>query len=166
MARIKLTPNFYLDEFTRSATAARHGIEIHVAPESHIYRNLLRLCRHVLEPLRDSLGPVQIISGYRPLKVNRLVGGDPLSRHMQGMAADIVVPNLSPREVCSMIDYKNLPFDQCVLAFGRWAHVDIPPLYARGRRKLLTSYKKAALLPWQRPKTAYINGFHRIENLS
>ena len=100
MSRIKLSPNFYLDEFTRSQVAVRHDITISVEPDSLVLENLRRLCVNVLQPLREALGPVHVTSGYRPLAVNILVGGSSRSQHIDGLAADIVVSGYTPFEVC------------------------------------------------------------------
>lgn len=53
-----------------------------------------------LQQIRDHFGEaVTITSGYRCSKHNSSVGGASRSRHVQGMAADIVVNNISPSEV-------------------------------------------------------------------
>jgi hypothetical protein len=165
MNRIRLSPNFYLDEFIRSETAVRHGIDIVVTPDSDVFNNLIRLCRDVLQPIRNSLGPVHITSGYRPAEVNHLIGGSKRSRHVQALAADIVVTGHTPYNVCEWIRHAYLSIDQCIHEFGHWTHVGIAPLDEAIRRQLLTAYKKPSLTPGQRPKTAYINGIHRIEEL-
>ena len=48
-----LTPHFALREFTKSATAMKHGIDNRPTPE--VVENLKRLCLHTLEPLREKL---------------------------------------------------------------------------------------------------------------
>lgn len=45
MSRTQLSDNFYLDEFTRSQTAVRHGIDMSVRQGGVVYFNLRRLCR-------------------------------------------------------------------------------------------------------------------------
>lgn len=53
-----------------------------------------------LQAIRNHFGAsVNITSGYRCVDHNKAVGGDPHSSHMQGMAADIVVSGVKPREV-------------------------------------------------------------------
>lgn len=154
--RIRLTKNFYLDEFTRSETAARHGIEILVGKNTDVYDSLLLLCRHVLQPLRDALGPVHVISGYRPPKVNRLAKGSKTSAHIDGFAADIVVTGYTPKQVANWIR-KNVPgFDQVILEYGLWVHVAINPSTAKPRRQALTAVKVKRL--FRKPKTVYVSG--------
>lgn len=53
-----------------------------------------------LQAIRDHFkAAVNINSGYRCREQNEKVGGDPNSSHMQGMAADIVVKGVHPKEV-------------------------------------------------------------------
>jgi hypothetical protein len=53
-----------------------------------------------LEALRAVLGkPISVDSGYRCAKHNKAVNGEPNSRHLQGMAADIRVADMTPVEV-------------------------------------------------------------------
>ena len=92
---MQLSEHFELAEFLVSETAARRGISNEPTPE--VIENLRRLCQSVLEPLRVKLArPVVITSGYRSLALNRAVGGSPTSHHMQGRAADLIVPGMSP----------------------------------------------------------------------
>jgi uncharacterized protein YcbK (DUF882 family) len=53
-----------------------------------------------LQELRDQVGaPVTVVSGYRCPKHNREVGGAKNSQHVLGMAADIVIPGKSVKEM-------------------------------------------------------------------
>lgn len=59
----------------------------------------------ILQRIRDNFGkPVNINSGYRCEAHNAEVGGDPNSSHMQGMAADIVVRGVEPKEVAKVAE--------------------------------------------------------------
>jgi len=90
----QLTPNFTLRELTRSDVATRMGKSIEPTPA--IQNNLARLCLLVLEPIRAELGmPVRVLSGYRPIWLNTLVGGSAKSEHVDGRAADIEVVGMS-----------------------------------------------------------------------
>ena len=81
-----LTPNFHLEEFTRTATGLPN------VPSGAERAALQALATHVLQPLRDSIGkPVYITSGFRSAAVNRAVGGVAGSQHRSGQAADILV---------------------------------------------------------------------------
>lgn len=154
MSRVQLSPNFYLDEFLRSETAARHGIRVAVEKTSPAFKRLKRLAETILQPVRDANGPAYIVSGYRPPELNQLVGGSPTSQHCHGEAADFVVSGLTPLEVCQYIAAVGLPYDQLIHEFGQWVHVSIawgrPP---RGQQ--LTAYRVNGA-------TRYLSGLHPI----
>ena len=88
---MKLTENFSLAEFERSATATACGIDNSVPP--HYIPVLQQLCREVLDPLRAFVGhPIVITSGYRCNQLNVKVGGAYASQHTLGEAADLKLP--------------------------------------------------------------------------
>lgn len=62
--------------------------------------NLIKLARY-LDQVSDFLDnrPITITSGFRPLAVNRAVGGASNSQHLYGNAADFVVEGLPPHVV-------------------------------------------------------------------
>ena len=133
---MQLSEHFELAEFLVSETAARRGIANEPTPQ--IIDNLRRLCQLVLEPLRVKLArPVVITSGYRSLALNRAVGGSPTSHHMQGRAADIIVPGMTPLAVCQAVNQLKLPCVQIIHEFGRWAHLSVAA--SNERTQLLTA---------------------------
>jgi zinc D-Ala-D-Ala carboxypeptidase len=118
---MQISKYFTLAELTVSEMGARKGIPNVPGPGE--IENLKRLGAHVLDPLRTYLGPVVCISGYRSPKLNAAVGGSKTSQHMQGLAADILVPGHSVAFVVATIRKLKLPFDQVIDEFGRWTHV-------------------------------------------
>ena len=133
---MQLSEHFELAEFLVSETAARRGIANEPTPE--IIDNLRRLCQLVLEPLRVKLArPVVITSGYRSLVLNRAVGGSPTSHHMQGRAADLIVPGITPLAVCQAASQLKLPCVQIIHEFGRWTHLSVA--ISNERTQLLTA---------------------------
>lgn len=151
---MRLSKNFELEEFLVSQTAERHGIDM--TPPDEVVENLARLCRKVLQPLRDRLAsPVMVSSGYRPELLNRLIGGSPRSAHIDGRAADFNVAGYTPHEVVSELILMNPPFDQVIHEFGRWVHVGIA---ARPRKEVLTAYHHEGA-------THYRFGLHAIEEV-
>lgn len=51
------------------------------------------VCAHVLDPLRERYGSgIRVTSAYRSPAVNKAVGGVANSRHLLGLAVDVVVP--------------------------------------------------------------------------
>ncbi len=133
---MQLSEHFELAEFLVSETAARLGIDNEPTPA--VVENLRRLCQSVLEPLRLKLArPVVITSGYRSPDLNRAVGGSKTSHHMQGRAADLIVPGLSPLAVCQIAQQMKLPCVQIIHEFGRWAHLAVA--LPNERTQLLTA---------------------------
>lgn len=97
--KTKLSKHFTLDEFTRSDTAKRLGIDN--APTNDIVENLTILCENILEPSRIIFGKKIIItSGYRCQELNKAVGGKTNSYHLKGKAADIRICN--DKEACNL----------------------------------------------------------------
>lgn len=135
---MNISKHFTLAELTVSETAARHGLAND--PDALALAQLKRLCELILEPLRAEMRrPVVVQSGFRSLKVNALVGGARTSHHMEGRAADIIVPGLSPLAVCETIKRLGLPYDQLIHEFGRWCHVSVALDPAMAKRELLTA---------------------------
>ncbi len=92
----------------------------------------------MLEPLRVKLArPVMITSGYRSPALNRAVGGSKTSHHMQGRAADLIVPGMTPLLVCQAAHQLKLPCVQIIHEFGRWTHLAVA--ISNERTQLLTA---------------------------
>ncbi|MFM1991290.1 MAG: hypothetical protein RJA99_4247 [Pseudomonadota bacterium] len=135
-----LSRNFTLDELVASQTAARLGLSN--APPAAVVAELRRLAQTILQPLRDRLGrPVVVSSGYRSASVNAAVGGALASAHMSGRAADIIVPGLTPLEVCLQIKAMGLPYHQVIHEFRAWCHVAIAPVGTQPHGELLTAIR-------------------------
>lgn len=120
-ASTKLSANFYLDEFIISQVAERHGYRNE--PNEKQIESLKLLCVNVLQPLREIINvPIFINSGFRSFDVNTAVGGRFNSQHLEGKAADFVVPSMNLIDVFDIIIHK-LSFDQLIYEFGKWIHV-------------------------------------------
>ncbi|MFA7421111.1 MAG: D-Ala-D-Ala carboxypeptidase family metallohydrolase [Melioribacteraceae bacterium] len=118
---IKLTKNFYLEEFVTSQMAERNGYRNE--PNEKQIENLRLLCVNVLQPLREIIKvPIFISSGFRSSIVNAAVGGRFNSQHLEGKAVDFTVPGVDLKEVFELIP-KHFPFDQLIYEFGMWIHV-------------------------------------------
>ena len=110
-----LSKNFALEEFIRSNTAERMGID-NVPKDEKVIKNLRNLCLEILQPLRDYVGaPIHINSGYRCPELNEAVGGVKNSQHGRGEAADIRIASPKQgREWAAWIE-DNCRFDQMLL---------------------------------------------------
>ena len=138
---IRLSPNFYLSEFTRSTTAINLGIDN--TPNQEQLRNLKALAQ-ALEEVRHFLGgkPLVISSGLRTELLNKAVGGSSTSGHLKGHAVDFTVKGMTTRDACMRIANSNIKFDQLIYEQGansEWVHFSIAP---KMRRDIL-SWKKS-----------------------
>lgn len=79
----------------------------------------------ILDILRNKLGkPIIITSGYRTPLWNTKCGGAKYSYHMRGMAADIRVNGMKPKEVANELN-KIVP-DECgIIVYRNWVHFDV-----------------------------------------
>lgn len=138
-----ITPHFTLDEMIVSQLAARDGFDNTPPPQARA--NLQLLCG-ALEQVRALFdAPIIISSGYRSEKVNQLIGGSPNSQHLQGLAADFTVIEVSPRDTVRRISNSTIAFDQLILEFDRWVHLSVT--CDTPRRQVLTVRKGGGYLP-------------------
>jgi hypothetical protein len=152
---MKLSKNFTLEEFLRSQTAARHGIDM--TPPDEVLDNLQRLVDTGLQPLRDHVGrSINVSSGFRPPELNSKIGGSKTSEHVNGNAVDFTITGWHPFETAELIVALELPIDQVIHEFGVWVHWGMRDIL---RGELLTAYKEDG-------KTRYTVGIHRMEDLS
>ena len=112
---MKLSENFTLDELTKSQEAIRLGIPNE--PNDEHITNLMLLCTHILQPIRNYFKiPVSISSGYRSPELCEAIGSSRTSQHARGEAADFELFGIHNREVSDWI-VKNTDYDQCILEF-------------------------------------------------
>jgi len=138
-----LSKNFSLNEFTKSVSAIRNGIDNSPTPE-HI-RSIQLLVKYVLQPLREALGsPIRITSGYRSEALNKLIKGSKRSQHCKGQAADIqfkVDGVMNNKIIWNKIIELGLPFDQMINEFEySWIHISYNEEH--NRKSLLEAYRE------------------------
>ena len=140
---MRLSKNFTLQEFTKSQTATRRGIDN--TPEGEHLEAAQALFENVVQPVRDNFGVTTINSGYRGPALNEAVGGSSNSQHCKGEAVDIECPGVPNYELASWIE-ANLDFDQLILEFytpgipdSGWVHVSYKP--EGNRKSILTAAK-------------------------
>jgi len=110
---VRLSANFSLAEFTRSATAETRRIDN--TPNAAQIEAMKRLCAKVLEPVRAHFGrPVRITSGFRTPALCVAVGSSVGSQHALGEAADFEIAGVDNVTVARWIR-DTLPFDQLIL---------------------------------------------------
>ena len=144
MWMVKLSQNFTIQEYIKSQTALRQGID-NTPTEEHM-GNATALFRNVVQKVRDQFGVTVINSGYRGEALNKAVGGSSTSQHCKGEAVDIECPGTPNHDVAKWIE-DNLDFDQLILEFytpgvpdSGWVHVSYK---SEGNRKsVLTAMKE------------------------
>ena len=125
---MQLSKNFKLEEFERSMTATRMGID-NKAGSGEI-KSLTDLCYEVLEPVRAKFGkPIMISSGYRSEALCEPIGSKKTSQHTKGQAVDFEIMGIHNLKVAHWIK-ENCDFDQLILEYfnrkeknAGWVHV-------------------------------------------
>ena len=121
----KIKNNFSLQEFN-----SKCGREI----PNNVLPNIIQLAKN-LQVLRDSLGKtISITSGYRSPQHNKKIGGAKDSQHVKGMAADIKVTGMTPKEVALVIEglIEQGKIKQGGIGiYPSWVHYDIRGTKAR-----------------------------------
>lgn len=144
MARI--SDNFYLSEFTKSATADQYGITND--PDGLALMAITALVHNVLQKIRDEHGRVNISSGYRSPALNARVGGSSNSQHAMGSAVDFTVEGKSCKEICEWLMQSDLPVDQVIYEIKydedgneltQWVHLS-HERFGENRKQFLTAY--------------------------
>ena len=126
----RLSPHFTLSELIKSQTAIRLGIQN--VPNGCQVKNLERLARKILEPVRKHFGrPFSPSSGFRCFSLNAKIGSKSNSQHTTGQAVDFEIPGIPNLAVAEWIRDK-LDFDQLILEFhdpedpmSGWVHVSL-----------------------------------------
>jgi len=141
---VTLSKNFTLQEYIKSQTALRQGIDN--TPSDEHLASAKKLFEMVVQPVRDHFGVTVINSGYRGPALNAAVGGSATSQHCRGEAVDIECPGTPNYDVALWIE-QNLDYDQLILEFytpgipdSGWVHVSYK---SEGNRKQsLTAMKE------------------------
>ena len=141
---VRLSQNFTLQEYIKSQTALRQGID-NMPNEQHLEKAKL-LFENVVQPVRDNFGVTVINSGYRGPELNEAVGGSDKSQHCKGEAVDIECPGVPNYDVAKWI-HDNLDYDQLILEFytpgipdSGWVHVSYKE--DANRKSVLTAMKE------------------------
>jgi zinc D-Ala-D-Ala carboxypeptidase len=129
---MNLTPHFTLEEFTRSDTALRLGIDNSLPPQ--LVNKALETA-HLMERVRAFLCdqarkevPIEVTSGYRCAALNVAVGGAAQSDHLRMMAVDFRAPTFgTPQQICQAMApaVYGLQIGQLILEYGSWVHVSL-----------------------------------------
>lgn len=125
--------------FSMSELSRTSKVGIDNVPDAYARNNLLQLTQNLLDPLRAALGkPIRVTSGYRSRELNAAIGGSKTSAHLNGLAVDVKVNDMTSQQLCDYIlynrDKESLEWDQLIwYAPERGGHLHIG--YALGRRR-------------------------------
>ena len=125
---------------TASQTAER--LNIKNKPDQQQLVNLVHLCTHVLQPVREHYEKVVTVSsGLRVLDLNRAIKSSDKSQHVLGQAVDFEIYGLDNHLVAQFIAEK-LDYDKLILEFyskpnGGWIHVSYNMF--NNRKEILTA---------------------------
>lgn len=107
----QLTKNFKVREF-----ACSDGSDVIFVSEGLVA---------VLQQIRSHFGKaVTINSGYRTVAKNKAVGGATYSQHLYGLAADIQVKGVSPKDVAAYAETL-LPNTGGIGIYNTFTHIDV-----------------------------------------
>jgi len=138
---MRLSKNFSLSEITHSNTAKRLGID-NTPNEKHL-ANMGLLINNLIQPMRDSIGPIRISSGYRGKDLNRAIGGSRKSQHCKGQALDIQFwqnGKMMNELIFEWVLDSGLEFDQMINEFDfSWIHISL--VGVNNRKQVLEAYK-------------------------
>ena len=87
----------------------------------------------LLEQIRTAAGnkPVKINSGYRTDYYNsKTQGSAQFSQHLYGMAADITIPGVTPKQIAAIAE-KLMPNAGGIGIYSAFCHVDVRPQKSR-----------------------------------
>ena len=125
---MKLTPNFSLEELTRSMYAIRNDIDN--TPSQEVVNNLTQTCK-LLETIRSYANrSISISSGYRCIELNKAIGGAANSQHVLGQAADIHIQGFTTEQAYRMIKgmvlNDEITVGQVIQELDNWVHISTP----------------------------------------
>lgn len=80
---------------------------------------------HILEQIRVHFGKaVNVNSGYRTEAHNKAEGGSPNSQHKYGMAADVAIKSVAPKDIAAYAE-KLLPGRGGIGIYKNFVHIDV-----------------------------------------
>lgn len=126
----QLSPHLTLEDFIKSATADRLGIDNSLPDD--LLPVAINTATNLFEPVRALLGgvPLPVDSGWRCSKLNIAVRGVPTSQHAKSEALDLKPKNMTVAEAFDKIKNSNLIFDQLICETSKasgvsWIHVSL-----------------------------------------
>lgn len=101
------------------------------APRVRLFKNILETVR-VADWLREQVGPLRVLSGYRDPAYNAAVGGEDGSLHMAFNALDIQSNAVSPERLAALAAKHPLARQMGIGLYPTFVHIDTRGLLGRG----------------------------------
>lgn len=139
----KLSKNFSVREYLKSATAARNGIDNSEGFDEIKFEAAKNLFETSVQPARDHFGTMVVTSGYRSPTLNSKVGGSTNSQHCKAEAVDVEAYSCSTLELAQWLS-DNVTFDQLILECydpsdpnSGWVHISCKLNAEENREQML-----------------------------
>lgn len=114
---VKLSKNFTVKEFACSDGTDTVFISLALA--------------NLLQKIRDHFGKAVIInSAYRTEAHNKAIGGATYSQHKYGLAADIHINGVTPKEIAAYVETL-LPLSGGIGIYKNFVHIDVRRVKSR-----------------------------------
>jgi len=147
---MQLSKNFSLQELLRSNKALE--LDIENKPNAQQLINLVYTAQ-MLESIRAEVdAPVYVTSGFRTKALNDVISKSTTSLHMQGLAADIYVKNMTATTLFGLIKSSSVNYSRMILEFpksktGGWVHIESNGvLPSTNKRHLLAERKNGKII--------------------
>jgi hypothetical protein len=109
-------------------------------PPASVRLNLVRAAADIYDPSREAVGRLHTNSGYRCPGLNTAIKGAKTSKHMLGLAFDVVPLDTPLHEAYEKLAASTIPFDQLIWEFGRWIHIGAAEKGKKPRGQRLAYY--------------------------
>ena len=141
---------FTFKELIQSETASKNKIEN--IPSWEYINNMLSLCEHILDPLREAWGkPIKINSCFRSQALNDILSGSSTtSVHRYGKAADLwpvgygLQFDTFVNFTINFLREKDIPYDQLIVETNskgqKWLHIGEYSAMGLQRRQVKNLY--------------------------
>lgn len=107
-----LTENFNIFELKTSKEFPEIAQNMELSSE--IIKNAVFLLDSCWQKVRNEFGPIKVLSFYRDIELNTLIGGSKYSDHLNGTAMDGTSIEVENEEVFKWIVKSKLPYRQAI----------------------------------------------------
>lgn len=134
---MNLSEHLTLDQFTKSQAATRNNITEQFNPPAELIESGKNWAENIYEKLLLLFPDLNISSGYRCIRDNKLIGGANSSQHTKMEAGDLESLKSGNIQIAKTTLNSNLVFDQMIIEFGTlqkpaWIHLSYKKSGNRG----------------------------------